>query len=356
MIKSLSLDELVKQKSSWLEAEESHGPVISSRVRLARNINAYHFPGWAKEEQHRAVWQQSVDLFTSFTAAYIAWEMESLSALDREALFERHLISQELLQIESSSGVFVSEDETMAVMINEEDHIRIQSLQAGLNVKAAWQEATAIDDRIEEQISYAYSSKFGYLTSCPSNVGTGLRSSVMLHLPGLVMLEEIDSIVNGISKIGLAVRGMWGEGSEAIGNMFQISNQITLGKKETDIIEHLEQIVLELIEHEQNARERLYNENESLLKDHIWRAYGILSHANAMSSSEAINLTSAIRLGLDMGLLDGLSRQEMDRLFIAAQPAHLQLIEQAVLDEKERDIVRASMLRNRMKDVQLKNS
>jgi len=149
---------------------------------------------------------------------------------------------------------------------------------------------------------------------------------------------------------------MWGEGSEAIGNMFQISNQITLGKKETDIIEHLEQIVLELIEHEQNARERLYNENESLLKDHIWRAYGILSHANAMSSSEAINLTSAIRLGLDMGLLDGLSRQEMDRLFIAAQPAHLQLIEQAVLDEKERDIVRASMLRNRMKDVQLKNS
>ena len=220
-------------------------------------------------------------------------------------------------------------------------------------MKEAWESASAIDDELEETLTYAYNARLGYLTSCPSNVGTGLRASVMLHLPGLVLLEEMDSVVNGISKIGLAVRGMWGEGTEAVGNIFQISNQITLGKAEEQIVNHLEQIVLELVDHELNARQRLMNEKQLIIKDHISRSFGLLSHAKLMTSGEALNLLSTLRLGLDLSLINGINRQEMDQLFISTQPAHLQKIEGNELDPNERDIVRAEMLRNFMKHANL---
>ena len=279
--------------------------------------------------------------------------MGAIPEMDRELLFERHLISQELANMKKDSGVFVSTDEMMSIMINEEDHIRIQALKPGLNVKEAWESASAIDDELEETLTYAYNARLGYLTSCPSNVGTGLCASVMLHLPGLVLSEEMDSVVNGISKIGLAVRGMWGEGTEAVGNIFQISNQITLGKAEDQIVNHLEQIVLELVDHELNARQRLMNEKQLIIKDHISRSFGLL-HAKLMASGEALNLLSTLRLGLDLNLIKGINRQEMDQLFISTQPAHLQKIEGNKLDPNERDIVRAEMLRNFMKHANLR--
>ena len=341
----MTLDDMVRRHGSWLEAGIDEGPVISSRIRLARNLEEYSFPGWASEEENHAVWKQVVDIFQEMDKPVLNWGMLDTAPLDKEILFERHLISRELAQQNDSCGVFVTPDECLSIMVNEEDHIRIQSLQPGLNLTGAWKEADAIDDCLEGKLTYAFSPKLGYLTSCPSNVGTGMRASVMLHLPGLVLMEEMDPVINGISKIGLAVRGMWGEGSEAAGNMFQVSNQITLGRREDQIISHLEQIVMELIEHENNARARLMNERSLVMEDLVSRAFGILSNARLITSGEALNLLSTLRLGLDLGMLDQFSRRELDTLFISIQPAHLQKLEGRELEPEARDVVRAEMLR-----------
>lgn len=344
----MTLDDMVRRHGSWLEVGVEEGPVISSRVRLARNVDQYCFPGWASEEENHAVWKQTENIFSGMDDSFLGWSMSDVPAIDKEILFERHLISQELAREEDSCGVFVTPDECLSIMVNEEDHIRIQSLRPGLDLNGAWEAADRIDDQLENQLTYAFSPKLGYLTSCPSNVGTGMRASVMLHLPGLVLMEEMDPVINGISKIGLAVRGMWGEGTEAAGNMFQVSNQITLGRREDEIIAHLEQIVLELIEHENNARVRLMNEKSLMVEDHVARAFGILSNARLMSSGEALNLLSTLRLGADLAMLDHLSRRELDMLFISIQPAHLQKLQEKDLEPEERDVVRAEMLREYM--------
>ncbi len=352
----MTLDEMVKRHGSWIEAGAAEGPVVSSRIRLARNLEDYCFPGWASEEENHAVWLQLGSFFKDMDASFIPFGMTDIAPLDKEILFERHLISLELAQQEDSCGVFVSPDECLSIMVNEEDHVRIQSLQPGLNLQKAWQTADEIDDKLEAQLTYAFSSKLGYLTSCPSNVGTGLRASVMLHLPGLVLMDEMTPVINGISKIGLAVRGMWGEGTEATGNMFQISNQITLGRKESDVIAHLEQIVHELVEHETNARSRLMETKPILVEDHVSRAFGILSNARLITSGEALNLLSTLRLGLDLGLVDQFSPIELDTLFISTQPAHLQKLEGKELDADGRDVVRAEMLRNFMENATQKRT
>ncbi|MBN2685412.1 MAG: protein arginine kinase [Pontiellaceae bacterium] len=344
----MTLDDMVKRHGSWIESGASEGPVVSSRIRLARNLEDHSFPGWASEEENHAVWLQTKAIFETFDQPFIPFGMVDTAVLDKEILFERHLISNELSRQDDSCGVFVSQDECLSIMVNEEDHIRIQSLQPGLNLQKAWEAADKIDDLLEEQLTYAFSPRLGYLTSCPSNVGTGLRASVMLHLPGLVLMDEMTPVINGISKIGLAVRGMWGEGSEAAGNMFQISNQITLGRKETDIIGHLEQIVLELIDHELNARQRLVERQALLVEDHVARAVGLLANAKLMSSAEALNLLSALRLGIDLGMLEQISPKELDTLFISIQPAHLQKLENKDLEAETRDAVRATMLRDYM--------
>lgn len=346
----MTLDDLVKRHGSWLEAGAAEGPVVSSRIRLARNLEDYCFPGWASEEENNAVWLQLGSIFKSMNQPFIPFGMMDMTPLDKEVLFERHLISNELARQDDSCGVFVTPDECLSIMVNEEDHIRIQSLQPGLNLQKAWRTADEIDDKLETQLSYAFSSRLGYLTSCPSNVGTGMRASVMLHLPGLVLMDEMSPVINGISKIGLAVRGMWGEGSEAAGNMFQVSNQITLGRRESDIIAHLEQIVNELVEHELNARSRLMETKSLLVEDHVARAFGILSNARMISSGEALNLLSTLRLGLDLEMIDQFSPQELDTLFISIQPAHLQKLENKDLDADDRDVVRAEMLRDYMEN------
>jgi protein arginine kinase len=342
---------LLTGQDGWFETGLPDGPVISSRIRLARNLNGYAFPDWAGDEERIDIWQKLCSVFktSEVLPESEVWGMDELSALEKGVLCERHLISRELSDRGFGSGVVIGRDEHVAVMINEEDHLRLQALEPGLDLKRAYEMLSSLDDRIEEHFSYAFSPKLGYLTACPSNVGTGLRASVMLHLPGLVLMEEMGPILNGISKIGLAVRGLWGEGSDASGNMFQISNQITLGKRENDIIEHLEQIVLEIVEHEQHARTRLLESRELLLRDHIGRAYGILQHARIVSSKEALDLLSAMRLGTDMGIIDAMERKEIDRLFIQIQPSHLQQIQQVDLDSDERDIARAELIRKILK-------
>jgi protein arginine kinase len=351
----MTLDDMVRRHGSWLETGINAGPVISSRIRLARNLEEYFFPGWAPEEEHHAVWMQVSSIFQTMERHFISWVMSETSPLDKEILFERHLISRELAGQDSCCGVFVSFDECLSTMVNEEDHIRIQSLQPGLNLLDAWRAADRLDDELEAQLTYAFSPKLGYLTACPSNVGTGMRASVMLHLPGLVLMEQMAPVINGISKIGLAVRGMWGEGTEAAGNMFQISNQSTLGRREDEIISHLEQIVLELVEHENNARKRLQQEKAIILEDYVERAFGVLSHARVLTSIEALNLLSALRLGLDLGMIDRFSRKQLDTLFISIQPAHLQKLEDKELASDERDVVRAGMLRGYMENATQEN-
>lgn len=343
----MTLDGLLERHGGWLESGPEEGPVISSRVRLARNLSDTTFPGWASKEIRDRVWNEVVQAFDSMETdtEFLRWRMDELKTLERELLFERHLISAELAERKSGSGLFVSEDECRAVMVNEEDHIRLQSLQPGLNLQKALDGAEALDDDLEKTLTYAFSSKLGYLTACPSNVGTGMRASVMLHLPGLCLTEEIKPVINAVSKIGLAVRGMWGEGSEAAGHMFQISNQITLGKTEVEIISHLDQIVLEVIEHEKNARLRLMESQQIRVHDHIGRAYGILAHAAMMNSNEALDLLSGLRLGIDLGLMPEIARRDIDQLLIRIQPAHLQKAAGSTLSPEERDIKRAQLIR-----------
>lgn len=343
----MTLDGLLGRHGGWLESGPEEGPVISSRVRFARNLHETTFPGWASKEVRDRVWDEVVLAFDNVEDRenFMRWRMDSLDPLERELLFERHLISAELVDRKSGSGLFVSEDEGRAVMINEEDHIRIQSLQPGLNLQKALEEADTLDNDLEKSLTYAFSTKLGYLTACPSNVGTGMRASVMLHLPGLCLTEEIKPVVNAVSKIGLAVRGLWGEGSEAAGHMFQISNQISLGKTESEIVAHLDQIVLEVIEHEKNARLRLMETQEIRVHDHIGRAYGVLAHAAMMNSNEALDLLSGLRLGVDLKLIPEITRHDIDQLFIKIHPAHLQRAAGMALSPEERDIKRAQLIR-----------
>ncbi len=344
----MTLNGLLERHGGWMESGPSEGPVISSRVRLARNLRETTFPGWASKEMRNRVWDEVVSAFDPIekSETFLRWRMDELDPLDRELLFERHLISGELAERQEGSGVFISEDECRAVMVNEEDHIRLQSLQPGLGLHEALAAAEALDDALEQSLSYAFSSKLGYLTACPSNLGTGMRASVMLHLPGLCLTEEVKPVINAVSKIGLAVRGLWGEGSEAAGHMFQISNQITLGKTETEIIEHLEQIVLEVIDHEKNSRLRLMDEQEIKVHDHIGRAYGILANAALITSGEALDLLSAIRMGIDLDLLPDIKRSDIDQLFIRIHPAHLQREAGEILSPEERDAKRAQLIRH----------
>jgi len=347
----MTLEEMILRHGSAPESGEGEGPVVSSRVRLARNLADRTFPARASAEDCREVWEEVASVCLNPELDFVAFDMGAITEMDKSLLFERHLISPELAEKNEACGVFVAPDESLAVMVNEEDHLRIQSIRPGLDLRGARREADRLDDALEAHLSYAFSSKLGYLTSCPSNVGTGMRASVMLQLPGLSLLEEIEPIVNGLSKIGLAVRGLWGEGSEATGYMFQVSNQITLGKREEDIVAHLEQIVRELIEHEANARARLMEERALMVEDFVSRAVGTLSNARMMSSNEALSLLSALRLGVDLGMVKCVSRREVDRLFVAMQPAHLQRREACDLSESDkRDEVRASVLRRFMRE------
>ncbi len=348
----MKIDRLLTDPGSWLGESESGGTVISSRIRLARNLRGAAYPGWAGEEECERIWQELKTVLEGLETLKpsLSTEMTELEELDRQILFERHLISREQAEKGKGSGVVARTDERMAVMVNEEDHLRIQGLRPGLSLHQIWEEIDTLDTEIEKHSRYAFSARLGYLTACPSNVGTGLRASVMLHLPGLVLMNEINPIVKGMGKIGLAVRGLWGEGTEATGNMFQISNQVTLGESEKNIIANLEKIVLEVVEHEKNARGRLVQERELLLKDHVGRAYGILSNAHILTSKEALDLLSGLRLGIDLDILKSLDGRIVDELLLLTQPGHLQKIEGKKLKPKERDRARARLVRQKLSD------
>jgi len=268
---------------------------------------------------------------------------------------ERHLISREHAAKSAGSGLVLNKEESLCVMINEEDHLRMQALRPGLQLKQAWMAIDQVDTELERRLDYAFSSDLGYLTACPTNLGTGIRVSAMLHLPGLVHAEQINQIIQSVNKLGLAVRGLYGEGTEALGNVFQVSNQMTLGEVETDIVERLNKVLQQIIEHEENARAQLLEKKPKMVFNLIGRAYGILANAHSITSKETMNLLSLMRLGVDLGEFPTAERALVDELFVITQPAHLQKQFTEKLVAEERDLLRADMLRERLKGVSRPN-
>src|SRR3989454_1730306 len=327
--------------------------VMSSRVRLARNLKEAAFPGWAKKPERvrvleliRPTVEALPDMKDAFSEA-----MDSLSTLDKQILVERHLISREHAAKSAGSGLILNREETLCFMINEEDHLRMQALRPGLQLRQAWTAIDQADSALERKLDYAFSPDLGYLTACPTNLGTGIRVSAMLHLPGLVLAEQINQIIQAVNKLGLAVRGLYGEGTEALGNVFQVSNQMTLGETETEIVERLNKVLAQIIEHEENARSTLLEKKPKSVYNHIGRAYGILANAHSISSKETMNLLSLMRLGVDLGLFADLESWQEDEPFITTQPAHLQKVHSEKLSAEERDLLRADMLRERLRQV-----
>ncbi|MDK8194640.1 protein arginine kinase [Paenibacillus sp. UMB7766-LJ446] len=340
-----------KALSDWMRSDAADSEiVISSRVRIARNLQHYPFPMLASNEQSEEVLNKlsevlqydDVHAFGDFHTL----DLTDIDDLDKRVLVEKHLISPSLANESRNGAVILSEDESVSIMINEEDHLRIQCLYPGFQVKEAWEKASAIDDAFEAHVDYAFDDRRGYLTSCPTNVGTGVRASVMMHLPALVMTQQIGRILSAVSQVGLTVRGIYGEGSEAMGNLFQISNQITLGQTEHEVIDNLHSVVLQMIGHERTARERLITDSRLRITDRVMRSYGILSHAAIVDSKEAAQRLSDVRLGVDLGLLDGLSITVMNELNVMTQPGFLQKTFGEDMRTDERDIYRAQLIRD----------
>jgi protein arginine kinase len=345
----VTLDDLITSPSRWLEPT---GPdsdiVLSTRVRLARNVAGREFSSRLRPaDQLELEGQLRAAIGTAQPDG--AWfDLEGLSEIDRRCLVERHLISRELAAGSGPRGVAVDPTQQVAVMANEEDHLRIQTILSGLQLAEAWQAADALDDRIEQTVSYAYSPRLGYLTACPTNAGTGLRASVMLHLPGLVLARQIEKVFRAVSRMRLAVRGLYGEGTHASGDFYQISNQASLGKSEDEILASLGAVIPQIVDYERKARHALDTESPTALDDKLFRAWGILTHARSISSEETLMLLSAVRLGVHLGRLDGVSITTVNELFLLTRPGHVQRIRGAELAEAERDSARADYIRKRL--------
>ncbi len=348
----MKINILLQSSAQWLTfGSEETSIAISSRIRLARNIQGYAFPTWAKKIERLELVEKIkpiIEKSRAMTEVSLSETMDCFTQLEKQILVEQHLISREHAAKSAGSAVVINKDRTVSIMVNEEDHLRIQSFQPALRLHEAWKLIDELDTELEEKLPYAFHDKLGYLTACPTNVGTGMRASVMLHLPGLVLSEQINQVIQAVSKLGLAVRGLYGEGTEALGNLFQISNQTTLGESETDIVERITKVTQQLITHEQNARAMLIEKKPRMLVDQVCRAFGILSSSFSLSSKEALNLLSILRMGVDLGIFPYNLRTIVDELMITTQPAHLQICWKSKLTTEERDALRADLIRKKL--------
>src|SRR6188474_1141306 len=348
----MKLSNVIATGGEWLRGEGPHHQiVVSSRVRLARNLRNFAFPGWAKKAVRLQILETTkpeVEALPDMAEAFSVYSQD-LTALEKQVLVERHLISREHAAKGIGSAVVMNRKQTLSIMINEEDHLRMQAIRSGLQLKSIFKLVDKVDSTLEGKLDIAYDQRLGYLTACPTNVGTGMRASAMLHLPGLVLSDLINQVIQAVNKIGLAVRGLYGEGTEAMGNLFQISNQTTLGEKEDEIISRLSKVIETIIEKEHDARQTLIQKKSNTLWDQIGRAYGVLTFAHAMTSKEALNLLSVIKLGVDLGAFPEDRRLPIDELFIDTQPAHLQKSSQQKLTAEERDHLRAQIIRERLR-------
>ncbi len=345
----MTISTLIDTPSELTDSASSKSAIVlMTRVRLARNLADQPFPGWAKPAQR----QQVLDACRTAVASLpvmkrgLAIGVDDLDDLEKRILVERHLISRELSGSKQGSAVVISRDQAVSVMINEEDHLRIQVLRAGFQLKKAWTNINDLDTGLEEHLDFAFTPALGYLTACPTNLGTGMRASAMMHLPALVISSQMEKVVRAVNQLGMVVRGLFGEGSDASGSIFQISNQTTLGETEEEILKRLSSVLQSIVEHELNARAKLLEADAGKLFDKVGRAYGILQNSHVLSSSEAMNLLSLIRLGVDLGVFPDAQRSVIDRLFIEAQPGHLQHAQKGKFEPEQRDVLRASRLRS----------
>lgn len=347
------VEELLKNKVTYLcDSAPEDDIAISTRIRLARNLAGRPFPPAASPEQFRAIADEvahAVETRQILGVDALHFAMEPMSPLDREILFERRLASRELLDRTVGGALHVIADESLAVMVNEEDHLRIQTLKPGFQLDAAWHAVDQLDNLLSSELDFAYDETLGYLTSCPTNVGTGMRVSVMLHLPGLVLAGQLGQVIQGIAKLGLAVRGIFGEGTDNRGNLYQISNQSTLGESEMEIIARLARVIEQVVAHEKNARKNLLEHDHYRLLDLVGRSYGILRHSYILSSEEALNSLSGARFGVDMGMFSALDIHMVNELFVTINPAHLQKLAHRELEGRERDIFRAQTVREQLR-------
>ena len=344
----MRLTSLISSHSELTDTSSSKCPVVlMTRLRLARNLAGYPFPGWAKETQRSAILAACTNAIAALPQMKkgFAVAINEVSDLEKQILVERHLISRELSSAKGGAGLVISSDQSQVVMINEEDHLRIQVLRAGYQLKKVWNTINQLDSDLEGMLDYAFSPELGYLTACPTNLGTGLRASAMMHLPALVISSQMEKVVRAVNQLGMVVRGWLGEGSDASGSIFQISNQTTLGESEENIIKRLTSVLNTIIEHELNARQNLLEADSGKLFDKIGRAYGILQNSHVLSSGEAMNLLSLLRLGVDLRVFPEANRGAIDRLFIEAQPGHLQHAQKGEFEAGQRDLLRAARLR-----------
>ena len=345
MIESL----INEDRAELTQASRKAVPVVlCTRIRLARNLVNYPFPNKAKVFQRRAILEACASEIRSMPKMKkgVFLDVANLSSLEKQVLVERHLISRELSEGEEGAGVYINKAQTCAVMINEEDHLRIQFLKTGFTLKPVWKLTDAFDSELEKSLDVAFSPEFGYLTACPTNLGTGLRASVMMHLPGLFLSGEMERVIRAVNQLGITVRGLFGEGSDATGHIFQISNQQTLGESEQKILDRLSVVLKTIIKHELNARYKYLGENRTFVCDRIGRTFGTLQNAHIISSDEALNLLSIIRAAVDFEMLPDDVRSKVDKLMIECQPGHIQYaVEGQSLDSKMRDVSRANKLR-----------
>jgi protein arginine kinase len=344
----VQLDDLTRNNGEWLRGAGPEADiVISSRIRLARNLADFPFISRATPQDRsriEKILHERIPAIAKETDLLYV-NLAQLDKVDRQFLVERHLISREHAEGQGDRAVAIDSHEMFSLMINEEDHLRIQAMRSGLDLTSVWEEVNRIDDLIEEKVTYAFHERLGYLTACPTNVGTGMRVSVMLHLPALVITRQIDKVFRSLQKISLAVRGLYGEGSQAMGDFYQISNQVTLGRTESEIIRQVSDIVPVIIDYERQARDFLVKESHENLHDRVSRAYGILRTAQTISSEETMHLLSSVRMGVNLGLIRDLNIPDVNELFIRTQPAHLQKLTGGELDTSDRNIERARYLR-----------
>ena len=342
-------NELVGHPGAWMEGNgEENEIVLSSRARIARNLSGHRFTHHCDNAELGAIMRKSLDgaLRTRVFAQSRVAAMGEISSQDRQLLAERHLVSRDFLFNSASRGLVFTPDESVGLMINEEDHLRIQGFASGFDLGTAFRRANDLDDQIAPELELAYHQRLGFLTACPTNLGTGMRVSVLIHLPGLVHSKEIHKLLESLRKLNHSIRGLYGEGSDTMGNFFQLSNSSALGTPEDVIVKNLREMVLKVIAYERRAREMLFRKAQSLLEDKVWRAYGLLRYSRSVNTKEALSLISAVRLGVGAGLVKDVPVRTLNELLVYIQPAHLQMRQGTALDPQERDVARAAYIRD----------
>ena len=349
---SLDLSLLPDGGAGWLDASgENSDIVLSTRIRLARNVEGFAFTTRARDGERLRVLAQVKDAIREVPAlsSSVMVRVDELPANDRQLLHERHLVSKELAGLDSAnpvrSGAAVFLADGLGVMVNEEDHLRLQALRSGFELDEAWSAISRLDRDLGDRVPFAYHHEFGFLTACPTNTGTGMRASVLIHLPGLVLTKEIGKALAGLQVVGVTYRGLYGEGSEVVGNFFQISNQTTLGRSEDELLEHLSGVVKRLIQKEHEARQHLLRTAGYIIEDKLWRAYGTLRYARSLTFDEAMNYLSGVRLAVGLKLISGLSVYTLNKLLIFSQAAHLSYADGRTLSESEANLARARYVR-----------